>query len=285
MNRISVFFSIFLKPINNFLNPKVPKEGEVTRAWLTVFGTVVQAAAGVYTVELAFQAFSIDTKEPELEISSPNMLRVEFSELYMNVFAQPTFIVTNPTKKLVIIKKMCMEIQDSEVPISPYKTFEKACRNNNNNSRMILEWTHIAKFGWDNDRDIGVYEGRVSDSLPLPVGISSPQTPMAGFYGDPKNKGKWESERCYRATIYALKSPEDKQLLQTSFHFKLSKKDLKGLKTYPRTKPLNQLNKLINEMEMTPKNFQLLGFDFSQEPLYGQHVTLDTLEKGCKSKL
>jgi hypothetical protein len=247
--------SILCQHIKNFFALIVPRDG-VSRDWLIVFGTVVQAGTGAFAAGLAFAAFSIDTNKPTLEISSPNVLRVEFSELYMNVFAQPTFIVTNPTKKLVIIKTMCMEIQYSEAPISPYKTFKKACRNNNNKSIMTLEWTHIAKFGWDNERDIGIYEGRVSDALPLPVSISSPQTPMAGFYGDPKNKEIWESERCYRATIYALKSPKDEELLQTSFHFKLSKNDLKGLNTYPRTKPL-----------------------------LGQHVTLETLEKGCESKL
>ncbi len=283
MSRISHFFDISWKHITNFFTPRVRKDGEVTRDWLTVFGTVAQAIIAGVALKLAWEAHSIDTKEPILEISSPNMVRVEFSELYMNVFAQPTFIVTNPTKKIVIIKTMCMEIQHSEEPISQYKNFKEACRNNNNKSSMTLEWTHIAKFGWDNERDIGIYQERVSDALPLPVSISSPQTPMAGFYGDPQNKERWKSERCYRATIYALKSPEDEQLLQTSFHFKLSKNDLEGLNTYPRTKPLNKLNKLINEP--TSKKLQLLGFDFNQEPLLGQHVTLDTLEKGCESKL
>jgi hypothetical protein len=239
-------------------------------AWLTV-GT------SIFTLWIAVQVFWIDVGEPQLKMLSPNSLRIEFSEIYMNVFAQPIFIVENPTKKIVVISKMCMEIQGSEARISSYKTFKEACRNDNNKSIMTLEWTHVAKFGWDNERDIGIYQERVSDALPLPVSISSPQTPMAGFYGDPENEKRLNSDRCYRATIYALKSSKEDELLQTSFHFKLSKKDLEGLNKYPKSKPLN--------VESLSQQFSFLGLSRSDNPLYGIHRTLDTLDKGCKSKL
>jgi hypothetical protein len=232
--------------------PPSTRDRSSTRDWLSAIGTLAQAITGFIALVLAWQAFSIDTNEPKLEISSPNTLRLEFSKKYMNVFAQPTFIVKNPTKKVVIVKSMCMEIQYSEAISGLYRTFEEACRVNND-KLMTLNWTHIAKFNWDTERDISIYEDWVSDALPLPVSISSPQTPMAGFWGKPENMKKWKSDRCYRATIYALISSRE-ELLDTSFYFKLTKQNLEGLNNYPR-----------------------------KAPFFGQHTTLDVLPANCHS--
>ncbi len=195
---------------------------------------LAQATTGGVALWIAWQAFSIDTHEPQLEISSPRMIRLEFSKEYMNVYAQPTFIVKNPTKRVAVVEGICLRIEHSESPIMYYPTFKDSCTMGDN-TLMILDWTHVAKFNWDVDREISIYEGWMSDALPLPVSISSPQTPMAAFSGEPKNMEKWESERCYRATIYSSSSSK-KQLLSTSFYFKLTEQNLKGLKSYPKTK-------------------------------------------------
>jgi hypothetical protein len=155
----------------------------------------------------------------------------------MNVFAQPAFIVKNPTKKMAVIKHMCMEIRPAEYVDLAKQSFEETCgKENHHESIMVLYWTHIGKFKWDTERDISVYEEWGADALSFPVSASNSQTPMAAFYGSPKYEKEWEPERCYVATIYASNSLSKKQL-QTSFYFKLTSKNLEGLNTYPKKAP------------------------------------------------
>lgn len=204
------------------------------KALLSLF----QALTSVVALYLGWRAFSIDTNEPQLEISSPKVLRVEFSNKYKYIYAQPIFIVMNPTKKVAVVKDLCLRIQPAGAPKLTPKSFSEACRDKGADGSMLLRWDHIAKFDWDTQRDMGVYEEMVSDALPMPVSIGNPQAPMAGFAGTAAQQGFLVPNRCYRATIYSLSAPRD-QLLSNSFHFMISPQQLKALRAYSQQAPFH----------------------------------------------
>lgn len=202
------------------------------KAWLSP----LQSLTSVVALYVAWLAFSIDTNEPKLEGAAPKVLRVEFAKNYTNIYAQPSFLVMNPTRKVAVIKDLCLRLAPATEARRQHASFADACRPSPGDGSLLLRWHHLAKFDWDTAKDVSFYEEMVSDALPMPVSIGNPQAPLAAFGGSAALQARLEADRCYRASLHSLSAPGER-MLTIEFGFRLSQQQLQSLRNLSTQPP------------------------------------------------
>jgi hypothetical protein len=129
------------------------------------------------------------TAVPDLALTAPGQVRVEFDPDYSVIYAQPVFTVTNVTSRVDPVFPM-------ELRVRPEVGAESA-------SEEVFNWRHVVKFGWSANRQTEFFEAILSDPVPLLVALSSPQSPMAEFDGP---ADYFQPETCYRLRIIARRT-------------------------------------------------------------------------------
>ena len=164
---------------------------------LSAFGTLGQMVAAIATLIVAWNAHTITVGRPEILLTMPKRVRVEFGRITV-LYIQPTFTVSNVSNRAENIIDMSLEVTDT-------RTGDKRC----------FSWQHMARFRWDSAIKDEVYDGMVSDAIPLLVAANTPQLPLAGFHGEGDWHTWFEPDVPYYLTLSAQRSSGRKPLRGT----------------------------------------------------------------------
>jgi len=175
---------------------------------LSIFGTLGQMIATLVTLGVAWSAFYITVRKPRTTLTLPNKVRLELAPKHTAFYIQPTFSISNVTNRADVITNMWLEVRPGGVSTSRQSGLPK---------EQCLEfvWRYIVKFAFSKGLKDEVFEDYISDNVPLPVTLTSPQAPQACFVRlatDPW----WQAGASYNLTVYAQSALQKRPLHATA---------------------------------------------------------------------
>ncbi len=174
---------------------------------LSVLGTLGQMISTLVTLGVAWSAFYITVRKPQITLTLPSKVRLELAPKHTCFYIQPTLSIGNLTSRADVITNMWLEVRPVHAKAGGHRGFPKE-------QRIEFFWQFISKFTFNKELKDEVFENNISENIPLPVTYSQPQAPMACFVRLKSDKW-WQAGASYYLTLYAQSALQKKPLQAT----------------------------------------------------------------------